>query len=62
MGVRIRRLYSNTAHAAVEVYKEGDDEVGVVPTNDEAVAGVDEGLNSSPGRVWSDNGSLSLAA
>ena len=43
-------------------YKEGYDEVGVVPTNDEAVAGVDEGLNSSQGRVWSDNGSLSLAS
>ena len=44
------------------IYKEGYDEVGVVPTNDEAVAGVDGGLNSSPGRVWSDNGSLSLAS
>ena len=41
------------------MYKEGDDEVGVVPTNDEAVAGVDEGPNSSPDRVWSVNGSLS---
>ena len=62
MGVRIRRLYSNTAHAAEEVYKEGDNEVGVVPTNDEAVAGVDEGPNSSPDRVWSVNGSLSSAS
>ena len=40
--------------------KEGYDEAGVVPTNDEAVAGVDEGPNSSPGRVWSGNGSLSV--
>ena len=44
------------------IYKEGYDEAGVVRTNDEAVAGVDEGLNSSPGRVWSDNDSLSLAS
>ena len=44
------------------IYKEGYDEAGVVRTNDEAVAGVDEGLNSSQGRVWSGNGSLSSAS
>ena len=46
-----QEIQSNTQHAAGDVYQEGDEEV---QANDQAVAGVDEGLNS-PQRLllWS---------